>query len=410
MKITRLNHPAIIKNQENNSTKGTKNRRPKRMIPESKLPSITKFTDILNTPGKFSYMDFERNQGAIEMFRHQINQAIFNYGVDLQYFRKYNTFFKDDQTEENHANLIYGEDTTAEFYASGMIRGYVSVENMAWNFNQIGLEATEQINIFLSIDNFEQSFQDKIAKTETRKFEVDVIGDTIHNEVTGKIYCQEFEANVYAEFSENDMKVHKSYIKPINKAITHGFYKSINYQSGEKEISGNLSGKLKYDKISPFKVYGTLNGELTFHNSKNLEDSTTWKRLAPQVGDYFKFTTKSGISEEWEVSNIFDKNLTKSGLNPLLGKYVYQISAVRRVKSFEKNTTDLEAKNPGEDINEILGNVSNDTEILANQYTQKKGKNVHNQKTNQLGKNVYDYEQMHEDDEYGNIQTKPTSK
>lgn len=409
MKITKLHHPAVIQGTEQQE-KEPKKRRHKRMVKESEIPSITKFTDFLNMPGRFSYIDFERNQGAIEMFRHQINQAIFNYGADLQYFRKYNTFFKDDETEENHANLIYGEDTTAEFYASGMIRAYVSVENMAWNFNQIGLDGTEQINIFISIDNFEQAFQDKIAKVETRHFEVDVAGDTINQEVTGLIYCPEFEATVYAQFSEDDMKVHHSQIKLINKEVNPGFYKSIKYQHNESEISGDLIGKLKHDKIKAFDVHGTLQGDLTFHNSKNLEDAETWKRLAPQVGDYFRFSVKSGIEEEWEISNVYDKNLTKAGLNPLLGKYIYQVSAVRRVSSFEKNMPELDAKNPGEDLNEIFGDVSNSqSEIMADQYKKKKGNNVHNKKTNKLGHNIYGYEDK-ADEEYGGIQTKITAK
>ena len=410
MKVTRLKHPAVIQGSEQKE-KAPKRRRPKRLVKESEIPSVTKFTDFLNMPGKFSYIDFDRNQGAIEMFRHQINQAIFNYGADLQYFRKYNTFFKDDETEENHANMIYGEDPTAEFYASGMIRAYVSVENMAWNFNQIGLEGTEQINIFVSIDNFEQAFIDQISKTETRYFEVDVNGNTINNEVTGMIYCPEFEAQVYAGFSEEDMKVHASQITVVNKEVTTNFYQSLRYQKNKSEISGNLTGKLKYDKIKAFDVHGTLKGELTFHNSKNLEDSETWKRLAPQVGDYFRFQVKSGITEEWEITNVYDRNLTKNGLNPLLGKYVYQMSAIRRVDSYEKNTPELGAKEPGDDLEEIFGNIAEDPnkETLAEQYQVKKNKNRLNKKTQKLGHNVYGYDDK-ADVVYGGVQTTPTSK
>ena len=56
---------------------------------------------------------------------------------------------------------------------------------------------------------------------------------------------------------------------------------------------------------------GLLEGDLSFHSLNNIEDSDTWK-LAPQVGDYFSFNTPTGISEEWEVSQVYDKNFTKS--------------------------------------------------------------------------------------------------
>ena len=135
MRVTRLTH---THDPNKILTKPKQPRRKiKRMVAESSIPSVTKVTDLLNMPGKFSYIDFERNKGAIEMFRHQINQAIFNYGADLQYFRKYNTFFKDDETEENHSNLIYGEDTTAEFYVSGLVRGFLNIENYNWQFNMM---------------------------------------------------------------------------------------------------------------------------------------------------------------------------------------------------------------------------------------------------------------------------------
>lgn len=406
MRITRLNQ------RPNNNKIISKEKQPrrkiKRCIKESDIPSVTKFTEILNAPGKFSYIDYERNKGAIEMFRHQINQAIFNYGSDLQYFRRYNSFFQED--DKNAANYIYGEDTTAEFYASGMVRAFVQVENMAWNFNQIGLEGTEQVTIYLSIDNFEQAFEDKISKIDTRLIEADVYGSTLTNEVTGIIREPEFEASVYAQFSESDMKVHNTDITIIPKNVNPGFYKSIKYQENKSEISGSLKGKLKYDKEKPFIVSGTLKGELSFHGSKNLENAETWKRLAPQVGDYFKLEVESGISEEWEVTQIYDKNLTKSGLNPLLGKYVYLVSAARRIQSYENNTKEMDFKNPGEDIDSIFGNISNGSaNIMADQYTVKKGKNVGNKKTNNLGKNIYDYDKK-SDETYGGIQNKPKSK
>jgi hypothetical protein len=272
------------------------------------------------------------------------------------------------------------------------------------------LEGTEQVTIYLSIDNFEQAFEDKIAKVETRLIEADVYGSTITNEVTGLIYEPEFEAKIYAKFNEADMKVHHTDIKVVPKEVNPGFYKSMTYQKNDSEISGTLCGKLKYDKEKPFIVSGKVKGELSFHGSKNLENAETWKRLAPQVGDYFKLEIESGITEEWEVTQIYDKNLTKSGLNPLLGKYVYLISAARRIESYEKNTPELDMKNPGDDINQILGKISEESKPAnADQFTVKKGKNIHNKKTNDLAKNVYNYENR-SDEEYGGIQNNPKSK
>ena len=401
MRITRIN---TRPNANKNLTKPKQPRRKiKRYVKESEIPAATALTEPLNIPGVFTYADPRRNVQAVEMVKHQINQAIFNYGIDLQYFRKFNTFFKDGVTEENHSNLIYGEDTTAEFYASGMIRAFVSVDNMAWSFNQIGLEGTEQISIYVAIDNFEQAFQDKIAKVETRDIEVPVFGDTRTCEVTGMIIEPEFQAEVYAQFDEDDLKVDKAEVRVVQKGVDLNFYRPLKYQPTENSVSGILKGKLKPHKELPFEVSGILKGELQFHGTKNIEDSESWQRLAPQVGDYFSLKVPNGIEEEWEVTQLFDKNLTKGGLNPLLGKYVYQMTAVRRVASHEKNTVDLDAKEIGADIEELLGDVS------GRKPSEKRKKNVLNKKTQKLGKNVYGYD-MREDEVYGGIQNTPKAK
>ena len=411
MRITRINQRP---NSNKNLTKPKQPRRKiRRYVKESDIPAAVAVTEPLNIPGVFTYADPRRTEQASEMIKHQINQAVFNYGMDLQYFRKFNTFFKDGVEEENHANLIYGEDTTAEYYASGMIRAFVSVDNMAWSFNQIGLEGTEQISIYVTIDNFEQAFQDKIAKIETRYIEVPVFGDTRTCEVTGMIVEPEFQAEVYAQFDEDDMKVDNAHARIVPKSVDTNFYRPLKYQPSENIVSGVLKGRLKPHKELPFEVSGILKGELSFHGTKNLEDAETWKRLAPQVGDYFHLKVQNGVEEEWEITQLFDKNLTKGGLNPLLRKYVYQMNAVRRVKSHEKNTVDLDAKEIGSDIEELLGDVSgrraSDKEILPDQFKEKKKKNVLNKKTSRLGKNVYDYN-LKEDEIYGGIQNTPKAK
>lgn len=398
MRVTRINQRP---NDAKDALKREKRpyRKIKRLVRESDIPKVTDVTNPLNQPNRFTYIDFERNKGAINMIKHQVEQAISNYGIDLTYFRKYNTFFKGE--DENNSNLIYGEDTTAEFYASGTIRAYVSIDNMGWNFNQIGLEATEQINLYITIDNFEQSFANKIGKIETKEIEIPMSGNTINHEVTGMIREPEFQAFAYSEFDDK-LRLINPKLHMIDKEVNDSFYLTKKYTTNEYALSADMTGRLKYDDQHPFSVYGLMYGKVSYHSLDNIEDSSTWG-LAPQVGDYFRMTTPTGITEEWEVSNVYDRNLTKSGINPLLGKYIYQIAAVRRVESYEKNTEELNYKEPGNDINEILGSFtddSNEHQQYADQYVKKKDKNVHNKKTTQLGKNVYNYQDK-SDEVYG---------
>ena len=405
MRVTRINKRPEIQKQLTKPR--TTLRKIKRLVKESEIPSYTPFLESLNKVGTFSYIDINRNLNAINLFKTQINQAISNYGTDLQYFRKFNTFFKDE--EENNSNLVYGEDTTAEYYASGMIRAFISVENMSWNFNNIGLESVEQVNIVISIENFEQAFSDQISKIETKYFEVPVSGNTINNELTGKITTPEFDADIYGTFQDN-LIVKNVKPKLIDKKINNNFPFSHTYQHNSSEISGFLSGKLKHDDEIPFSVYGVLKGELTYHNRKNVEDSSTWN-LAPQVGDYFKLSTSSGIDEEWEITQIYNKILTsKGGINPLLGKYIFNCSAVKRQSSYEKYSNELEMREPDTDINEIFNTKNYENNESRNfSKNNKTGKNKLNETTEVLGKNVFEYDDQ-SDSTYGGYQNELNSK
>ena len=405
MRVTRINKRPEIQKQLTKPR--TTLRKIKRLVKESEIPSYTPFLESLNKVGTFSYIDINRNLNAINLFKTQINQAISNYGTDLQYFRKFNTFFKDE--EENNSNLVYGEDTTAEYYASGMIRAFISVENMSWNFNNIGLESVEQVNIVISIENFEQAFSDQISKIETKYFEVPVSGNTINNELTGKITTPEFDADIYGTFQDN-LIVKNVKPKLIDKKINNNFPFSHTYQHNSSEISGFLSGKLKHDDEIPFSVYGVLKGELTYHNRKNVEDSSTWN-LAPQVGDYFKLSTSSGIDEEWEITQIYNKILTsKGGINPLLGKYIFNCSAVKRQASYEKYSNELEMREPDTDINEIFNTKNYENNESRNfSKNNKTGKNKLNETTEVLGKNVFEYDDQ-SDSIYGGYQNELNSK
>ena len=405
MRVTRINKRPEIQKQLTKPR--TTLRKIKRLVKESEIPSYTPFLESLNKVGTFSYIDINRNLNAINLFKTQINQAISNYGTDLQYFRKFNTFFKDE--DENNSNLVYGEDTTAEYYASGMIRAFISVENMSWNFNNIGLESVEQVNIIISIENFEQAFSDQISKIETKYFEVPVSGNTINNELTGKITTPEFDADIYGTFQDN-LIVKNVKPKLIDKKINNNFPFSHTYQHNSSEISGFLSGKLKHDDEIPFSVYGVLKGELTYHNRKNVEDSSTWN-LAPQVGDYFKLSTSSGIDEEWEITQIYNKILTsKGGINPLLGKYIFNCSAVKRQASYEKYSNELEMREPDTDINEIFNTKNYENNESRNfSKNNKTGKNKLNETTEVLGKNVFEYDDQ-SDFTYGGYQNELNAK
>lgn len=119
-----------------NQVKAPKYRPARRYINPTNRVTYTDLNDnTLNNPQTFTYMDYNRNKGMVDLMRKHYEDIIRIYGIDFAYFRKFNTFFQD--AENNKSNLIYGEDTTAEYYISGLVRGFLQIDNYNWQFNMM---------------------------------------------------------------------------------------------------------------------------------------------------------------------------------------------------------------------------------------------------------------------------------
>ena len=91
-------------------------------------------------------------------------------GIELAYFRKYNTFFKEGG--ENHSNIIYGEDTTAEYYISADVRAFLNISKQDFAFNMMGYEAMEEIELFISVEDFRARFASLVGTVSSEIFVV----------------------------------------------------------------------------------------------------------------------------------------------------------------------------------------------------------------------------------------------
>jgi hypothetical protein len=132
MKINRT-----TKTAKQRVTKTTTRRRTVKKVvnPATQVAYTSSLDNSVNNPQTFTYMDYARNKAMINVLRKNYEDIIRMYGVDLAYFRKFNTFFQDD--DNNKANMIYGEDTTAEYYVSGIVRAFLNIENYNWQFNMM---------------------------------------------------------------------------------------------------------------------------------------------------------------------------------------------------------------------------------------------------------------------------------
>lgn len=411
MKITRKKTASSL--SPTLKKRGRPPRPAKRYIDQKQQESyISKINDTVNNPQTFTYLDYNRNQNYIEVIRKHYEQMIKMYGVDLTYFRKFNTFFM--QGEENKANMIYGQDTTACYYGSGMVRAFLDVSSYNWMFNAMGYQAQEQITLYIGIEDFRTRFATIFGKVKKETFYVPVKGNMQFNELTGVIDTKEFYANIYGRFNES-MYAINIYPEVVQRPINSQFYKSNAHKTTLYPLTGTLKGQLYCDEQYPLVCSGIISGDLSYHSFENIQNSPAWQ-IAPQVGDYFHLKV-GPIEEQYEINQVIDKNLqNQGGLNSLFGKYIFQVSAVRRTPSHQQfvDLTSPDNQKSEDDIlmelhhNVQLNGKQHQEEILPDLYKENEQckDNKQNNITNHVADHVYDYKDDLDDMVYGGYYSK----
>lgn len=334
MKITKKSPP---------KKRGRKPAPPKRYIQTNQVSYIDRFNDTLNNSQNFTYMDYARNANYIQVIRKHYQQMIRMYGVDLTYFRKFNTFFM--QGDDNRSNMVYGQDTTAQYYASGAVRAFLDISTYNWLFNTMGYQVQQNINLYIGIQDFRSRFATLFGKTTTQMFYVPVTGNLRFNQLYGVIDCQQFYATIDGQFDDTTMYACNIHPQVKQRPINSQLYKSIAHKTTTYPITGTLQGYMIQDQQYPLQCSGILSGPLTYHTFQNIQNSPAWQ-LAPQVGDYFNLRIGQ-IQQQYQITQVFDRVLQNNGgINPLMGKYIFQIQGTRRSPSHQQFTDSTNVDNP----------------------------------------------------------------
>jgi hypothetical protein len=104
------------------------------------------------------------------------------------------------------------------------------------------------------------------------------------------------------------------------------------------EVSGTYSGTLN-SSLSGYLV-GSATGTLGYYTEESRDGGGRDWLIAPKVGDFFRLDFYSNDDlednrEEYEITQVVDRNLQVDGLNVHLSKYVWQMACVRRDPSHE---------------------------------------------------------------------------
>lgn len=300
------------------------------------------------------YLKQANLQGEQLLQKGWFRELIQHYGVDLQYFRLMTDFYS-DSAAQHKANWTYGESTTSTYELSAPIVALVKVDSDMMIFKKFGIETTTNAEIYMMKEDFTEQFRDLIGTPTSAYFSSDLIGaiSGFSGFITGSVINSDLSGitSAYVEvpsgtISGSFVGTFRRYPKAVNDRlkVSDSFNDRIVYGSMNGVVSGTI------DLSGNGSMTGTATGNLRYYTETPLSGAPHWK-IAPQVGDFFRMAEfDSDIPNylEYQISDVLDRDLAPNGVNPLIRRYLWKCSIVRRTPSMEtvSGTTQQEALTP----------------------------------------------------------------
>lgn len=301
---------------------------------------------------KQNYVQF-LNQANLErqqkLVRGYYQQLIRMYGVTVDYFRRSYDFYDPDGLLNIDGNFdwTYGYDSQYEYGNETEMIGYIEMGNDAFIFSMVGADSEQDGKIFFSKEQFELDMLDAVGvittgsisasgtidftdyyglydvTTDVGPFQVTVSGDVTIDETdhpadwngTRTLTVTEINTTV-----NSDIAGDKSYVK--NWVVQGSILGSITGLDGT--IDENGDGTLQLD----------ISGNLVYNVPPTDAQTNGWG-IAPQVGDFIRITFGDGTTEDYEFTEVSDRDLNNDGISPFLGKFVWKCQFTRRSASHE---------------------------------------------------------------------------
>lgn len=294
-------------------------------------------------------------EGNVDAYRRvvkdQFRQIIHSYGIDTVYFRKSSNLF---DTQVQSANYIYGEDITGEFSTSAEVVTYMVVNEYDLLTNKMSIETQANGDCYILIDDFHEQFRDVLGTihnvTDTVSVSADILSGNVSiiNEVTGIDLSgyNTFDLSFITSGNFIDSETLSGitrYPLPHNKDLYWTKYYT------QQVVNGYST--LTYDATVDINGNGIVTGQIV--NNYNYyvkipdKEPKDWG-ITPQPGDFFRIQFHDPLKQpqEYEITEVKNKQLMPDGLNPLLDTYVWRLSIVKRIASYENIASDIQSELP----------------------------------------------------------------
>lgn len=276
-------------------------------------------------------------------------EIIHHYGIDVDYYRLKLDYYA--SPSGLYANYTYGESTTSVYEVSAPLVVFMKVDNDSPLLRKFGIETTVNSEIFVMRQDFEEALRDKVGAPASGIFSTLVSGNIVNFSglLSGEINSGELSgvisANTTVALTGDISGTYGGSFTRSPVPLNPWIAKPIYYRS--REVNGNLSGTLSgsIDASGNGVLSGNVSGYLAYYSVTGAVDGNSNWGIAPQVGDFFRlneFDTTVSNFEEYEITEVLDKELTNQGLNPHLHRYIWRCSVVRRDPSHETVTGSLQ--------------------------------------------------------------------
>ena len=292
---------------------------------------------MISSPTELRFFDTKQMNEERKMVYGYFQDAIRSYGKDVKYYKMDNVITNDGN---ENSELGYGFDPHKSVAKVATLRTYIKFDSYSFQFNQFGFEPKSELVFFFSLNDFAVNFIGDFGKF--RKFDVrkehknvpyngeDRIRIPFTCDITSGIVEFVIPENYNGCFLDGQIvEMYEPIYQILSNPYTHKTYTS-DYHGNY--FTPSIRARFYYGKVTgmDYDIEGSIlySG---YDEARAMSDI-----IRPNIADVIEvpYDTEDGHVEQYEISQVLDRLPTVgNSISYLMGRYVWQCHAVRRVAS-----------------------------------------------------------------------------
>lgn len=292
-------------------------------------------------PGTISTLRYLKRSDLVpeqQIIKNWFREICHSYGTDVTYFR-HDARFIVPSVSANNCDNTYGEKPTLSYTVSTPMIILTDIKQDNILLSKFGFQTNGEGECYIVKDDFFETMRDIIGQNLSATFntstsatvenfsglyDVDLIAYGLSGHTSGVFV---------ATSGYNDVDLSGLFTRYPKKQMEL-VYGTDSYT--DQIVSGNLSVSLTgtVDVSGNGYLYGNTTGTLSYCVDTSGYSNNKWE-IAPQVGDIYRMDMDEFNHQEYEITQVHDSDVSMAGINPLLNRYLWKCSIVRRQPSHE---------------------------------------------------------------------------